>query len=201
LPDRLLVRDRRFLTLAAGMALGLFAQIGLVAHLFSLLVPSLGAPIAGIAMGGATAAAILGRTFVGWMMPGDADRRVFACANYAVQATGSIVLLSAGGTSVSLLILGVVLFGLGIGNTTSMPPLIAQVEFVKEDVGRVVPLIVAITQGGYAFAPMVFGLMRDVFPVAGMAGAAPYMFAVAAGIQGLGIGALLAGRRRNTRRG
>ncbi len=39
----LLWRDRRFLTLAAGMALGLFAQIGLIAHLFSLLVPALGA--------------------------------------------------------------------------------------------------------------------------------------------------------------
>ena len=43
LPGALLWRDRRFLTLAAGMALGLFAQIGLVAHLFSLLVPALGA--------------------------------------------------------------------------------------------------------------------------------------------------------------
>ncbi|MFP3656784.1 MFS transporter, partial [Burkholderia sp. SIMBA_052] len=35
-------RDRRFVTLAAGMMLGLFAQIGLLAHLFSLLVPVLG---------------------------------------------------------------------------------------------------------------------------------------------------------------
>ena len=47
----LLWRDRRFLTLAAGMALGLFAQIGLVAHLFSLMVPALGAQQAGLAMG------------------------------------------------------------------------------------------------------------------------------------------------------
>jgi MFS family permease len=36
LPGALLWRDRRFLTLSAGMGLGLFAQIGLVAHLFSL---------------------------------------------------------------------------------------------------------------------------------------------------------------------
>ena len=34
--------DWCFITLAAGMALGLFAQIGLLAHLFSLLVPALG---------------------------------------------------------------------------------------------------------------------------------------------------------------
>jgi MFS family permease len=35
-------RERRFTTLVAGAALGLFAQIGLVAQLFSLLVPALG---------------------------------------------------------------------------------------------------------------------------------------------------------------
>ena len=33
LPGKLLWRDWRFLTLTAGMALGLFAQIGLLAHL------------------------------------------------------------------------------------------------------------------------------------------------------------------------
>jgi hypothetical protein len=38
------------LTLAAGMALGLFAQIGLTAHLFSLLVPTLGTRWSGFAM-------------------------------------------------------------------------------------------------------------------------------------------------------
>ena len=44
-PGSLLWRDPKFLTLSAGMALGLFAQIGLIAHLFSLLVPALGAPV------------------------------------------------------------------------------------------------------------------------------------------------------------
>ncbi|WP_254555469.1 hypothetical protein, partial [Salmonella enterica] len=39
--------DRRFITLAAGMALGLFAQIGLIAHLFSILVPQVGERAAG----------------------------------------------------------------------------------------------------------------------------------------------------------
>ena len=57
------------LSLAAGMRLGLFAQIGLLAHLFSLLVPALGQQLAGFAAGLATAAAIAGRTLVGWLMP------------------------------------------------------------------------------------------------------------------------------------
>jgi hypothetical protein len=37
----------------------------------------------------------------------------------------------------------------------------AQVEFVKDDVQRVVPLIVAIGQATYAFAPAAFGLIRE----------------------------------------
>ena len=45
--------------------------------------------------------------------------------------------------------------------STSMPPLIAQVEFVKDDVPRVVALMVAIGQATYAFAPAVFGLIRE----------------------------------------
>jgi MFS family permease len=65
LPGKLLWRDAGFLTLAAGMAFGLFAQIGLLAHLFSMLVPALGTQAAGLAMGGATAAAIGGRSLVG----------------------------------------------------------------------------------------------------------------------------------------
>src|SRR5207245_1749120 len=124
--------------------LGLFAQIGLIAHLFSLLVPAMGAPGAGVAAGLATAAAIGGRTLVGWLMPANADRRVVGALNFGLQIAGCGALLLADGTSVPLLLAGVLLLGLGIGNTTSMPPLIAQTEFAAEDVGRVVALVTAI---------------------------------------------------------
>ncbi len=196
-PGSLLWRDVKFLTLAAGMALGLFAQIGLVAHLFSLLTPALGAQYAGSAMGLATAVAIAGRTLVGWVMPVGADRRLVASASYAAQMTGSVVFVAAAGTSVPLLLLGIVLFGIGFGNATSLPPLIAQVEFVEADVTRVVALIVAVAQGTYAFAPAAFGLIRAFAPQAtgASAGAAPYLFLAAALVQALAIAAFLAGRR------
>src|ERR1700720_2545610 len=88
-------QDSRLVTLAAGMAFGLFAQIGLLAHLFSLLVPALGAQLAGFATGAATAAALVGRTLVGWLMPVGADRRLFGCANYFVQILGSLAFMFA----------------------------------------------------------------------------------------------------------
>lgn len=190
LPGSLLWRDRRFLTLAAAMALGLFAQIGLIAHLFSLLVPVFGGPVAGILMGSATAVAIAGRTLVGWLMPQGSDRRLVACLSHVVQIAGSLALLWAAGTDVMLLVAGVLLFGAGIGNTTSLPPLIAQVEFSKADVQRVVPLIVAVGQGTYAFAPAAFGWLRTLSPAEGM-----LVFVAAALIQAAAIALFLLGRR------
>jgi hypothetical protein len=197
LPGRLLWHDRRFLTLCAGMTLGLFAQIGMTAHLYSLLVPALGAQQAGLAMGLITVMAMVTRTLLGALMSARTDRRLVACAGYAAQLAGSIVFMLAAGTSVPLLLAGVVLFGAGFGNATSLPPLIAQVEFVEEDVPRAASLIIAVAQTGYAFAPAFFGLVREFTANgAGMApGDAPALFAAAALVQGLAIVAFLAGRR------
>ena len=197
LPGRLLWRDRRFLTLCAGMTLGLFAQIGMTAHLYSLLVPALGAQQAGLAMSLITVMAMTTRTLLGALMSARTDRRLVACAGYAAQLAGSVLLMTAAGTSVPLLIAGVVLFGTGFGNATSLPPLIAQVEFVEEDVPRAASLIIAVAQTGFAFAPVFFGLIRE-FTANGadMApGEAPALFAAAAVVQALAIGAFLAGRR------
>jgi hypothetical protein len=106
--------------------------------------------------------------------------------------------LAAAGTNIPLLWVGVILFGAGIGNATSLPPLIAQVEFTAQDVLRVVALIVAMAQGAYAFAPAAFGLMRELASPGTLqpVGAAPYVFVAAALVQVLAMAALLAGRRR-----
>jgi len=182
-------RNRGFITLAAGTALGLFAQIGLLAHLFSLLIPAVGPQLAGIAISAATIAAIAGRTLVGWLMPAGADRRLVACGSFAVQINRLRRVLDGGRHTYSLLVLGVILFGVGIGNATSLPPLIAQTEFAKEDVSRVVSLNVAISQGTYAFAPAAFGLIREFAPQAGViaAAAAPVSVIAAALIQAMAV--------------
>ena len=178
------------------MALGLFAQIGLITHLFSLLTSALGPQPAALAMGLATASAIAGRTIVGWVMHPQSDRRIMACASYSVQIAGSIAFIAAAGTSAPLLVLGVVLFGAGIGNATSLPPLIAQVEFPADHVARVVALTVAVSQAAYAFAPAIFGLVREFASCAADAAPseAPGLFAAAAFVQGLAICAFLLGR-------
>ncbi|MCC2609724.1 MFS transporter [Neorhizobium sp. Rsf11] len=187
-PGGSLWRDRRFITLAAGMAAGLFAQIGLLAHLFSIMVPVFGSQAAGLLMGGATVSAIVGRTGIGWLMPPSADRRLIASASYGVQIIGSLMFLVTGGDNAAAMVVGVLLFGLGIGNATSLPPLIAQVEFDKADVFRVVPLIVALSQATYALAPALFGIARTVSDLA--------VFTLAAAIQFLAVIAFLCGRHK-----
>lgn len=191
-------RDRAFVTLAAGMALGLFAQIGLIAHLLSLLAPLLGAQTAGLAMGLATASAIAGRSLVGWLMPPGADRRKIACAAYAVQIAGSLVLMLAADHAWAVWV-GVVLFGSGIGNATSLPPLIAQTEFAREQAARVVPLIVALSQGAYAFAPAAFGALRTWLQPSGLT--LPAFLAAAALLQAAAIACFAAGRGAHAKRG
>lgn len=196
----LLWRDRAFLTLAVAMAIGLFAQIGLLAHLFSLLTPVFGAQAAGLVMGGATACAIAGRMVASRLLQHVDERRIVAAAGYAVQALGSIVLLLGNGGQGAMIVVGVVLFGSGIGNATSLPPLIAQTDFARKDVPRVVALIVASGQATYAFAPALFGLLLAASGGRGDAVIGTHstvLFAVAAFLQ-LAAGAIfLAGRRRH----
>jgi hypothetical protein len=153
-----LVFNRSFVTLSVAFALGMFAQVGVTAHLVTRLVPLVGVVHAAMAVSLATACAVIGRVLLG-VLPGDADRRVVAAANFAMQAFG--VSLLAIGSSAVVLVPGCILFGLGIGNLLTLPPLIAQREYVPGDVPRVVALITAFNQAVFAFAPAVVGVIRE----------------------------------------
>ena len=166
-----LLGDRRFVTISIAFGLGLFAQIGLVAHLLTRLAPEFGAAGAAWAISLATVCAMAGRTVLGRTI-GERSRRKAAMINLLVQAAGTI-LLTVGG--VPLLLAGCVLFGLGIGNLVSLPPLIIQREFAARDVARAVALVIAINQAAVAFAPGLLGALRDL----GGSYALPFAFAAA----------------------
>jgi cyanate permease len=98
------------------------------------------------------------------------------------------VLALSGGESAALLLIGVVLFGLGIGQLLSLPPLIAQAEWPPAEVGRVVAMVTAVNQAFYAFGPGLLGAALDAFgPVA-----PPVLAGV---LQVAAAGVLMAGRR------
>jgi hypothetical protein len=133
---------------------------------------------------------------VGWCLPADADRRVVAAVTYLIQALGCVAFILAQGQSVPLLLLGVILFGAGIGNVTSLSPLIAQVEFAPLDVPRAIALATAVSQATFAFAPAAFGFVREwaASGDASIGANVPAFFIVAAAVQMIAALAYLAGR-------
>jgi len=194
LPGRALYRDRTFRTLALAAALGLVAQVGTLAHLFSVLAAALGETGAGAATAFATGCAVGGRMLFAALLRPGVDRRMAAAANYAVQMAGCVILALSGGTDVALLLAGVAVFGLCIGNATAMPPLVAQAEFAAADLVRAVALATAVSQAAYAFAPALFGALRQATQ-GGPTDPAP-IFAAAAVLQLAAAAVILAGRRR-----
>jgi MFS family permease len=185
-PRRELAVRGSFITISAAFALGLFAQIGLFAHLIVRLTPEFGAVVGAAAISIATMFAILGRTILGWLL-GQQDRRLVMAASLSMQAVGSALL--AVGDGALQLGAGCVLFGLGVGNLTSMMPLIVQKEFRPADVGTVVALVTAINQAVFALAPGIFGWLRDLNDSYTVA------FLVAGAIQLLAAALLVMGRR------
>ena len=94
-----------------------------------------------------------------------------------------------------------VLFGLGLGNATSLPPLIVQQDFAPADTARAVALVTACSQACYAFAPAAFGLLRDLGTTAvpSLGGGAPLLFIAAAAVQLAAAGTVVLGRPASAR--
>jgi hypothetical protein len=61
-----------------------------------------------------------------------------------VSATGRVTARTGMPSGTPALLIGCILFGLGLGNAVTLPALIAQREFRAADVGTVVALVVAI---------------------------------------------------------
>ena len=134
--------------MAAAFALALFAQTGVVTHLLARLASVLGQERAALTVSLTVICAVFGRSLLASLI-GERDRRIASALDIAIQAAG--VLLIALGSAPWQLTIGCVLFGLGLGNLISLPPLIAQHEFNRADVARVVGLVTSINQAVFAF--------------------------------------------------
>jgi predicted MFS family arabinose efflux permease len=166
-----------FATLSIAFAIGMFAQVGVTSHIVTRLAPLLGAQYAADAISLTTACAVIGRILLGVLL-GRVDRRIVAAGNFAMQACG--VTLLAVGSTITVLLPGCILFGLGVGGLLLLPPLIAQRDFAPSDVPRVVALVTAVNQAVFAFAPAILGVLP---------------FLIAAGLQFLASMIVVLGRR------
>ncbi len=152
------VRTWRFWSVSAPFALGLTAQVGVLTHLVALVTPMLGAGGAARAVSATTAAALTGRLVTGVVVD-RLNRRLISSATLVIQILG--VALLAWATSPMVVYAGCTLFGLGVGNLTTLPSLILAVEWPRERFSALVGLVVGINQFTFAFGPSLVAVVRD----------------------------------------
>jgi MFS family permease len=159
-PSRDFMRTWHFWSVALPFALGLTAQISIIIHQVSFLKPALGTAGAAWAVSLTSVCAVLGRLAVGLFVD-RVNRRAVIAGNFLLQATSIVLMLS--GPGPMLLYVACAMFGLGVGNTTSLPSVIVQAEFPKAAFAQVVSTIIAINQFTYSFGPGLLGWLRDGF--------------------------------------
>jgi predicted MFS family arabinose efflux permease len=152
------LRTWRFWSVSLPFALGLAAQVGVLTHLVPLVAPVVGALGAARALTATTAAALVGRLLTAVVVD-RLNRRVVASATLLVQMLGLALLAS--GRTAGAVYAGCTLFGLGVGNLTTLPGLILAVEWPRERFAALVGLVVGINQFTFAFGPSLVGLLRD----------------------------------------
>ena len=180
------LRTWRFWSVSAPFALGLAAQVGVLTHLVALVTPALGAGGAARVVSATTAAALVGRLVTGFVVD-RLNRRLVASATLVSQLIGLALL--AHGPSVAGVYAGCALFGLGVGNLTTLPGLILAAEWPRERFSTLVGLVVGINQFTFAFGPSLVGVARDWAGTYGPAlGACAALQAVSAALILLGPG-------------
>ncbi len=152
------LRTWRFWSVSAPFALGLAAQVGVLTHLVSVVTPMLGAGGAARVVSATTAAAVIGRLVTGLVVD-RLNRRLVSSAMLVIQIAGLAFLSWA--PSAMVVYAGCALFGLGVGNLTTLPGLILAVEWPREQFSSLVGLVVGINQFTFAFGPSLVGVMRD----------------------------------------
>jgi len=184
------LRTWRFWSVSAPFALGLAAQVGVLTHLVALTTPALGTGGAARAVSATTAAALIGRLATGFVVD-RVNRRMVACVTLLIQLAG--VALLAHVPSAAGVYTGCALFGLGVGNLTTLPGLILAVEWPREHFSGLVGLVVGINQLTFAFGPTLVGVVRD------WAGAYEAALGACAALQAISAALILLGPGRAAR--
>ena len=155
-----ILRRWRFWSLALAFSLALAAQVGLIVHLVSFLLPHIRTDGAATGMAAVTIAAISGRLALATVID-RLPQRLTAAASFASQAAGLSLMLSFPDRAAALY-LGCVVFGFSVGNVITIPALIVQREFPADAFGRVIGLNTSVCQFTFALAPAFLGVIRDL---------------------------------------
>lgn len=154
------LRTFHFWSVAAPFALALAAQVGLIVHLVSFLLPHVGAQGAAAGLAATSIAAMSGRLALATVID-RLPQRLASAASFASQAVGLALMLLFSDQPVALYA-GCIIFGFSVGNVITFPVLIVQREFPAEAFNRVIGLSTAAGQFAFALAPAFLGIIRDL---------------------------------------
>lgn len=153
------IHARYFYAVSIAFLLQLGAQVGAISHIYRLGSVRAGFEAAAIAVSAMAACSTIGRLVGGWVLLKASSHR-FALGMMVMQALALVLLASASG-SVAVVTCAVV-FGVTIGNSLMMHPLLLAERFGTQDYGRIYSLSQMMAVLGMAGGPALVGLLHDV---------------------------------------
>jgi len=165
------------------------AQVGAIAHFYRLTSTRTGVATAALALSVLAGSSTIGRLAGGWLMLW-VPSRPFALGLMAMQAAGLAVLAVA--EQPSHILVGTVLFGVTMGNSLMMHPLLLAERFGTRDYGRIYSTSQLVTVVGVAGCPPLIGLLYE----ASGGYTAPFLAVAALTLVGLAILGIFGKARR-----
>jgi MFS family permease len=152
------MRTRQFQSQLLAFALAMLVQIAFLSHHVSIVAPILGDAGASTAVSLAAASAFVGRVALAQL----SDKIDLRLTTAGVMLLGTVALAyMSNATSAFSLFLASAMYGVTIGNLTTLSPLIARREFGAVSFGSIYGLIAAAIAFATAFGPAICGLLRD----------------------------------------
>ena len=148
-------RSRYFYAVSVAYLFLLGAQVGAIAHFYRLTSLRTGVATAALALSVLAGSSTIGRLAGGWLMLW-IPSRPFALGLMAMQAAGLAVAEQPGH-----ILAGTVLFGVTMGNSLMMHPLLLAERFGTRDYGRIYSTSQLVTVMGVAGCPPLTGLLYE----------------------------------------
>ena len=153
------IRTRYFYAVSIAYLFLLGAQVGAIAHLYRLVSGRTGVETAALALASMAMASTIGR-LLGGLITLRLPVRTFALALMAAQAVG-LALLAVSFEPVLVLSSVALFFGLTIGNSLMMHPLLLAETFGTRDYGRIYSTSQLVTMAGVAGCPALIGMVYE----------------------------------------
>ena len=152
------IRSRYFYAVSLAYLFLLGAQVGAIAHFYRLASTRTGVATAALALSVLAGSSTIGRLAGGWIML-KVPALPFALALMLMQAVG-LALLAVAEDPAQILI-GTVAFGITMGNSLMMHPLLLAERFGSRDYGRIYSTSQLVTVLGVAGCPALIGVLYE----------------------------------------